>query len=217
MMITDAAVAGSSLVSFASQITARERAAVTYALRYAQQAANDLYHQHKGGDWHDYFRRQLRFLGWDAQPPTHPYDPDRRRHQVLEAALDTLREQGPRFMDTAAAGVEALKADEGGLVLFEGYARRHQQGMFQLLPCAQGRAASGIALIDMLVYHEELDMRRAGQGCLITDHPPPRITCRLSLLRFNARAFETTHMPKIVSRFAKPWEDGEYMRLLGQP
>lgn len=216
MMITDAAVAGSSLLSFDSQISPRERMAVAYALRYAHQATNDLYQQHEGGDWHDYFRRQLRFLGWDAQPPMHPYDPDRRRQQVFEAALDTLRSQGPRFMDLALIGVEALKADEGGLVLFEGYARRHQAGMFQLLPCSRGKAASGVALIDMLVYHEELDMRAAKQGCFMADHPPPRLTCRLSLVRFNARAFENTHMPKIVARFDKPWEDGRYMRLLAQ-
>jgi hypothetical protein len=216
MMITDASVAGSALLSFAHDISERERIAVTYALRYAQQAAADLYTQQQGGDWHGYFRRQLRFLGWDAQPSTHPYNPDRQRQRVLDAALDTLQAQGPRFEHLAAAGVQALELDDEGLLLLERYARRHQTGMFQLLPCARGTSASGVALVDMLVYHEELSMQSASQGCLTADDPPPRITCRLGLIRFNARAFESTHLPKIMARFARPWEDDHYMRLLSQ-
>lgn len=216
-MINDISVAGSGLLSFAEDISERERSTVIYAIRHAQQAASDLYEQQSSADWFEFFCRQLRFLGWDAAPPSEPFKPNRGRQRVLEAAVEKMRERDPHFHSLAVAGVQALQADEPGLLLFERYARRHHYGMFQLLPCARSRLASGVGVVDLLVYHEELDMRDTSPCCLIKDTPPPAITARLQLVRVDTRALEATWLPKIKARFVKPWEDGTYMRLLTAP
>lgn len=214
-MINDASVAGSGLLSFAPEISERERISIIYALRFAQQAASDLYGEQAQDDWFTYFYRQLRFFGWDAEPATGVYRPSLERQSILDAALEAVGREQPRFHDLAVAGVEALTGDEEGLVLFESYARRHQHGMFQLLPCMRSRLGSGVGVVDMLVYHEELDMTKSSPGCFITHAPIPQIQARIGLIRFDTRAFETTHLPKIKARFDKPWEDGTYLRLLG--
>lgn len=213
-MINDASVAGSGLLSFAPEISERERVSVIYALRFAQQAASDVYGEQAQDDWFTYFYRQLRFMGWDAEPPTGVYRANLERQSILDAALEAVGREQPRFHTLAVAGVQALTADGEGLVLFERYARRHHHGMFQLLPCARSRLGSGVGVIDMLVYHEELDMTKSSPGCFITHAPIPHIQARIGLIRFDTRAFETTHLPKVKARFNKPWEDGTYLRLL---
>lgn len=213
-MINDVSVAGSGLLSFAPEISERERISVIYALRFAQQAASDWYSEHAGEDWFSCFYRHLRFLGWDAEPPTAVYRPGLKRQSILETALAAVAREQPRFHDLAVAGVEALTADAEGLVLFERYARRHQHGMFQLLPCARSHLVSGVGVVDVLVYHETLNMTDSSEGCFVTHAPAPFIRAHLGLIRFDTRAFETTHLPKIQARFSKPWEDGTYLRLL---
>ncbi|WP_225776071.1 hypothetical protein [Pseudomonas sp. Marseille-Q5115] len=214
-MINDASVAGSGLLTFAPEISERERISIIYALRFAQQAACDLYGEQAQDDWFTYFYNQLRFMGWDAEPPSSVYRPSLERQGILDAALETVGREQPRFHDLAEAGVEALTGDGEGLMLFERYARRHQHGMFQLLPCARSRLASGVEVVDMLVYHEELDMTKSSPGCFVTYAPIPHIQAQIGLIRFDTRAFEATHLPKIKARFNKPWEDGTYLRLLG--
>jgi hypothetical protein len=212
-MLTDSAVLGSGLLSFSPDINEHERVSVIYALRFAQQAAWDAYPGNPAGDWFDYFCRQLRWLGWDARPPQ-PYVPSRSRQRLFDVAVEALAVNGPRFQQVAAMGMKALLQNRAGLLLFERYARRHHQGMFQIMPCMRARLTSGTGVLDMLLYHEELDMREASQGCFIGEAPPPLISCRLGVVRFGIRAFETTWLRKIEARFAKPWEDERYMRLL---
>lgn len=96
-MINDASVAGSGLLSFAPEISERERMSVIYALRFAQQAASGLYGERAGDDWFTYFYRQLRFLGWDAEPPTGVYRPNLKRQSILDAALDALAASSRAF------------------------------------------------------------------------------------------------------------------------
>ncbi|WP_426150306.1 hypothetical protein [Pseudomonas sp. DC3000-4b1] len=212
-MLSDSAVLGPGLLSFGTDISERERMSVIHALRFAQQAAWDAYPGNPAGDWFDHFCRQLRWLGWDARPPQ-PYTPSRSRQRLFDTAVEALALNGPRFRQVAAMGIEALLQNRPGLLLFERYARRHHHGMFQIMPCARARLDNGTPVLDMLLYHEELDMRDASPGCFTREAPPPLISCRLGVVRFGIRAFETAWLPKIEARFAKPWEDERYMRLL---
>lgn len=203
-------VVGSGVVSFDSSIDSAQREVVTYALRFAYRAATDLYTE-AGGQWHDYYRRQLRFLGWDAQPAEHAWNPDMSRVAVTDRACKMIAGQGEHFAALARRATEALKVTPAAGALIQKHARAHKHGMFQLLPCTRRKAPSGVSQIELLVYHEEMDL--AGSAGLFSNTQPPLLTtAHIGLVRFDVRSFEATHLPKIRQRFQKL--QGDYLSLL---
>ncbi|UFH49073.1 hypothetical protein [Pseudomonas sp. KNUC1026] len=203
-------VVGSGLLSFDSSIEPTQREAVTYALRFAHRAAMDLYAE-TGGQWYDYYRRQLRFLGWDAQPADHAWNPDMSRVAVTDRACKAIAGQSEHFATLARRASQALSVAPTAGMFLQQHARAHKHGMFQLLPCTQRKAPSGVSRIELLIYHEELDL--AGSDGLFSAARPPLLTqAHIGLVRFDVRSFETTHLPRIRARFQKIQSD--YLSLL---
>ncbi|MBD1554334.1 hypothetical protein [Pseudomonas typographi] len=203
-------VIGASVLIFDDDIEPAQRKAVSLAVRFAYRATQDLYKE-QGGQWYDYYRRQLRFLGWDAQPPSHVYAPDTRRVSITDHACKQVAAQGLRFGELAARGLDKLKGSPQGTALLEHYAREHHHGMYQLLPCTARRGAAGARLLDLLVYHEELDLHATG-NTLFGATSAPLITVHIGLARFDVGSFQRAHMPAIAKRFEKL--RGDYLALL---
>ncbi|PVZ09761.1 MULTISPECIES: hypothetical protein [unclassified Pseudomonas] len=203
-------VVGSGLVSFGPEIDRAQREAVTYALRFAHRAATDLYNE-SGGQWYDYYRRQLRFLGWDAQPADHAWNPDRSRVAVIDRAVEMIAAQDKHFAGLARRATEALKITPAAGAMLQKQARAHKHGMFQLLPCTKRKAPSGVSQVELLVYHEEMDLA-ASAGLFSSTYPPLLTDVQIHVVRFDVRSFEATHLPKIRERFRKI--QGDYLSLL---
>lgn len=203
-------VIGSGVLAFASEIQARDRQAITLALRFAHRAAQDLYEEAED-DWFQYYRRQLRFLGWDAQPALISNTARLQGLAITERAREHMQAQGTHFAALGGRGLKALARSPNGMKLLEQFARRHRHGMFQLFSCRPGKAPSGVPVIDLVVYHEELDLG-ASKGWFLDDTALPLRQAYIGLVRFDVRSFERTHMPKIAQRFER--FEGDYLAML---
>src|SRR5471030_2839479 len=70
--IPDAAVVGGSVVSFSAGMSSQDREDIYLSNLFAQMATRSAYRDGLVGNWFDYYRNKLRFLGWDSASPVRP-------------------------------------------------------------------------------------------------------------------------------------------------
>ena len=178
-----AAVAGNALLSFFPGVDQVMRERVQMALLFAQRATQGLVDEDLLQDRYDHFRRQLMFLGWDAQAPRESWDPDPRRRQTMDQMLRRISASaGNRNSDVTRWSIDVLRASDKGLLHFE--QRVFAQESFMLLTCR----ASLPGCLDLLLYHERLEQEQWLRGFLFRERV--MTAARAELVRFNTSLFD---------------------------
>lgn len=71
------AVIGAGIVSFLPGMDAAQASKVKLALAMAERATQTAYREGLIENWFDYYRNQLKFMGWDSVSPEQAHSPDR--------------------------------------------------------------------------------------------------------------------------------------------
>ncbi|MDF0733769.1 hypothetical protein P0Y43_24120 [Pseudomonas entomophila] len=187
----EAAVVGASVVSFIPGVTVEQRQAVKLAALWAESTTLKTLPGATAGEQYDYYRKQLKFLGWDAQPPEEAHWPDPQRPAIVDQALRRIDAvAGERHSSGMALAFEALKGEGPALLHFE--SRCQERGVFQLLSCAP----VGNNYVDMVVYHEAADAKLLTAGFLFRERRSLKVSAEL--VRFNTRLFVQQHRDKVL-------------------
>lgn len=198
-----AAVVGNALMSFFPEVDKDMRERVQTAMLFAQRATRDVVDKGQVDDGYDYYRQQLRYLGWDAASPREAFDPDLERRSVREAMLGRIgAAAGPEYAEVTRWSIDTLGLSQPALFRFE--RRSLESTSFQLLPCRVTRPG----YVDMVLYHEVLKREEMGNGFLYRERTSTRV--RAELVRFNARLFEQQFGDKVRRSLLKVLEDELY-------
>lgn len=185
-----ASVVGNALVSFFPDVDKDMRERVQTAMLFAQRATQEVVSNGFVGDGFDYYRQQLKFLGWDATSPREPFDPDLTRGSVLDTLLAQVgATAGNAFSDVTRWSLDTLELMQPALARFEEHSLK--RASFQLLPCRVTRPG----YVDMVLYHETLAREELVNGFLFRERVVTGV--RAELVRFNARLFEQQFGDKV--------------------
>lgn len=195
-----AAVVGNALMSFFPDVDKDMRERVQTAMLFAQRATREVVDKGQVSDGYDYYRQQLKFLGWDATSPREPFDPDLERRSVREAMLGRIgAAAGPEYSEITRWSIDALGLVQPALFRFEQCSL--ESTSFQLLPCRVTRPG----YVDMVLYHEVLNRQELGNGFLYRERTSLRV--RAELVRFNARLFQQQFGDKVRQRLLKALQE----------
>lgn len=185
-----AAVIGAGVVSFLPGLSAPQRDKVKLALALAERTTQDAFAQGLVQDWFDHYRKQLKFMGWDAVTAEQIHWPDSARIEQMDKVLRLIcKTAGEQFADSVQLSLTKLANAARPLAELERHARERQH--FQLLPCAP----AGQHRVDMVLYHE-IDQRDTWEAGFIKRQRSLK-NVRAELVRFNLLAFENSHLPKV--------------------
>lgn len=150
-----AAVVGGSIVSFDEGLSLQDREDIYLSNLYAQLATRSAYKDGLVGNWFDYYKNKLRYLGWDSARPVSPAQPG----QGLMA--DSVSQQisgsfGASYSRQASQAMGALRRSPDALELFERTSLLRNTGFFQVIPCA----AKSPGRIEIALYHKQFRTRR---------------------------------------------------------
>lgn len=186
---------GSSVVSFMPQIDRAQRESIMLALLMAELTTAQVYKEGLVTDWYDYYRRQLKFYGWDALTAQQVHWPDEQRARIRDKALQVIGEAaGERHVETMRLAYTGLHDAPPTLLQFERSAIEH--GSFRLLPC--GPSSDG--RIDMVLYHETLTAQHRTAGFLFRERRDTRV--KAELVRFDVRVFDQEYRAKVARSLA---------------
>ncbi|WLG95249.1 hypothetical protein [Pseudomonas sp. FP198] len=150
-----AAVVGSSIVSFERGLSPQDREDIYLSNLYAQLATRSAYRDGLVGNWFDYYKNKLRFLGWDTARPV----------RLMEAGqglmADSVSRQlslslAGRFSQQASQALGALENSPDAIEIFEGASLRRDRGFFQVIPCVLKSPGK----IEIALYHKQFSTRR---------------------------------------------------------
>lgn len=186
---------GSSVVSFMPQIDQAQRESVMLALLMAEQTTAQAYKEGLVTDWFDYYRRQLKFYGWDGLTAQQVYWPDERRAQIRDQALRVIgKTAGEQHVQVMRLAYDGLRDAPPTLLQFERSAI--ERGSFRLLPC--GPSSGG--RVDMVLYHETLTEQHRTAGFLFKERRNTSV--KAELVRFNVGVFEREYRDKVAKSLA---------------
>lgn len=193
-----AVVVGGALAGFLAGVEPEARESVKLALTFAQRATRDVFDKGMVEDWFEYYFKQLKFLGWDAQPPRRQIlDPS--RGMMLERVLKTLEQaKNQQFADLIERSVRGMRGNPAALSLFDTEARSKDGAMFQFIPCAMQNPG----YVDLVLYHREIKVAESASSLLCAQKLDGKtlIAPRVELVRFNARGFQQTHQARLLAK-----------------
>ncbi|AUF94722.1 hypothetical protein CXQ80_02215 [Pseudomonas sp. 02C 26] len=193
MANTQAAVIGSSIVSFLPGLDRQQCDAVKTAVALAERATLSVFNEGLVEDWLSYFRNQLKFMGWDAVAPEDIHWPTDQRSKLVDKALQTIAATaGEHFAKSTDLALRRLMASPATLGTFERQAAERQ--CLQFLPCSP----AGNGRVDMVLYFETDKKTRFATGFMERKRSYQKVSAEL--VRFNVRAFMDTHLPKVLAR-----------------
>jgi len=198
-----ATVVGNALMSFFPGVDKDMRERAQTAMLFAQRATRDVVESGQVSDGYDYYRQQLKFLGWDATSPREHFDPDLERRSAHETMLARIgAAAGDEYAEVTRWSLDTLGVMQPALLHFE--QRSLASTSFQLLPCRVTRPG----YLDMVLYHETLEREERSNGFLYRERTSLRV--RAELVRFNARLFEQQFGDKVRQRLLKTLEEELY-------
>lgn len=149
-----AAVVGSSIVSFSEGLSPQDREDIYLSNLYAQLATRSAYEDGLVGNWFDYYKNKLRFLGWDTARSVTPEQVG--RGQMADSVSRQISDSvGDRFSRPASLALAALKRNSTALETFEGTSLLHERGIFQMIPCALKSPGK----VEIALYHMQFNTR----------------------------------------------------------
>ena len=184
-------VADSSILSFHPEVSAAQRDSVLLAISAAEMVTRDAYEQGLIDDWFNYYRRQLMFYGYDPLQASEVHWPGGERPNIVDKALRSIAAaSGGSEMALSMGGtLEALRGARDALAHFE--QRVQKTGVFQLLPCAPGKAGQ----VDMVLYHESMALTQTRAGFLFRERQTRQV--KAELVRFNVALFDQELRAKV--------------------
>lgn len=146
---------GGSLISFSEGMSAQDQEDIYLSNLYAQLATRSAYRDGLVGNWFDYYKNKLRFLGWDTARPV----------SLIEAGRGLMADSVSRQLSQSLAGsfsqqasraLGALKNNPDAIDVFEGASLQRDRGFFQVIPCMPKSSTN----IEIALYHKQFSMRR---------------------------------------------------------
>lgn len=191
-MSTDASasVVASSLVSFMPGVTPAMRENVQLALLFADRATATVAQEGSAVDTYDYYRNQLRYLGWDAQPALESAGRAADRRTLVDEAMAAIRPAGPAYQDSTRWALNALQ--DNPTVLFRFEERSVSSRTFRLVPCQYSRGS----YLDLVLYQQALARDQLKSGFLSFERKT--VAGRAELVRFNLRLFESEFKARVL-------------------
>lgn len=175
-----AAVVGGSLVAFASDLPQSHREDIYLSTLYAQQATRAAVADGLVGDWFEYYRNTLKFIGWDVPPPAGlpATSTDTMGRQVIQ---QISRRLGESFSIPISLAMAALERNQAALDLFESSSLTQEVGVFQAIPCV----ANGPNKVELGLYHREFRLFRGAPRFLFAPEQVQESREQMTLLTFN--------------------------------
>lgn len=179
----EAAVVGTSLVSFIPGSSKKQREAVKLASLWAETVTlSDLADAPAQQQYH-YYLNKLKFLGWDAKTAEQVHWPSPQRVAVVDQVLGKIDAVAGKAHSThMAVALNALKNSGPPLLHFE--KRSQERALFQLMSCAPVSSN----YVDIVLYLEAGDSTELTAGFLFRERRDMRVTAEL--VRFNTRMFD---------------------------
>ena len=145
-----AAVVGGSLIAFAGDLPESHREDIYLSTLYAQRATRAAVADGLEGDWFEYYRNTLKFIGWDVPKPARL--PGTSADTMSQLAIQQISNRlGAVFSSPISRAIDALERNSQALELFESSSLNQEVGVFQLIPCI----ANGPNKIDLGLYHRQ--------------------------------------------------------------
>ncbi|CAI8862578.1 hypothetical protein [Pseudomonas sp. IT-P176] len=175
-----AAVVGGSLIAFAGDLPESHREDIYLSTLYAQRATRAAVADGLEGDWFEYYRNTLKFIGWDVpRPEGLPLtSTDSMGRQVIQ---QISRRLGEVFSSPISRAMAALEQNQAALDLFESSSLTQQAGVFQMIPCI----ANGPNKIDLGLYHRQFRLYRSAPQFLFAQEQVRESREQMALLTFN--------------------------------
>ncbi|UVK99387.1 hypothetical protein [Pseudomonas sp. B21-048] len=150
-----AAVVGGSVVAFASGLPASHREDIYMSTAFAQNATRTAFNNGLSGDWFEYYRNQLKFLGWDVPKPETllPMQNSLMGRQAMRCISTRL---GEAFSQPMRRALEQMERNALALKVFDSTSLGSEGGCFQMIPCVM----NGPNKVDMGIYHRQFQIRR---------------------------------------------------------
>jgi hypothetical protein len=146
---------GSSIVSFNDGMSAQDREDIYLSNLYAQLATRSAQKDGLVGNWFDYYKNKLRYLGWDTARAVNP-GPAGQGPMSESVSQQILRSAGESFSRPANLALEALKRNSLALEVFERISLERETGLFQMIPCSLKSPGK----IEIALYHKQFSTRR---------------------------------------------------------
>jgi hypothetical protein len=180
-----AAVVGGSVVAFASDLPASHREDIYMSTAFAQYATRAAFNDGLSGDWFDYYRNQLKFLGWDVPEPETllPLQDGLMGRQAIRSISTRLGEAFAQPMSRALAQMEHNALAHK---VFDSTSLGSDGGYFQMIPCVM----NGPNKIDMGIYHRQFQIRRNVSRFLFVED---QTLVRSSIEQMAVITFNTLH------------------------
>ncbi|MGN8274362.1 hypothetical protein [Pseudomonas sp. SMN5] len=156
-----AAVVGASVVSFNEGLTLQDREDIYLSNLYAQLATRSAYEDGLVGNWFDYYKNKLRYLGWDSARPVTPEQAGRGL-MADSVSQQISRSVGAGYSRQASQAMASLGRSPDALQLFERTSLQRDTGLFQMIPCV----AKSPGKVEIVLYHKQFRTRRAVSGFL---------------------------------------------------
>ena len=175
-----AAVVGGSLIAFAGDLPESHREDIYLSTLYAQKATRAAVADGLEGDWFEYYRNTLKFIGWDVPKPMGlpVMSTETMGRQVIQ---QISRRLGESFSSPISRAMAALEQNQAALDLFESSSLAQQIGVFQMIPCI----ANGPNKIDLGLYHRQFRLYRSAPRFLFAQEQVQESTEQMALLTFN--------------------------------
>lgn len=150
-----AAVVGGSIVSFNVGLSSQDREDIYLSNLYAQLATRSAYKDGLVGNWFDYYKNKLRYLGWDS---ARPVSPGQAGQGLMADSVSRQISQslGENLSRPASQALGALKRNHDALEAFEGASLLRDTGFFQVIPCTPKSPGK----IEIALYHKQFSTRR---------------------------------------------------------
>ncbi|MBC3385956.1 hypothetical protein [Pseudomonas sp. SWRI179] len=150
-----AAVIGGSLVSCNEGMSAQDREDIYLSNLYAQLSTRSAYRDGLVGNWFDYYKNKLRYLGWDTARPVSLAEAGRglMADSVSRQISESL---GGDFSQQASQVLAALRNKPDAIEVFEGASLQRDRGFFQVIPCVSTTPGK----VEIALYHKQFSTRR---------------------------------------------------------
>jgi len=163
LIAPQAAVVGGSVVAFASGLPATHRDDIYMSTAYAQKATRAAFDDGLSGDWFEYYRNVLKFVGWDVPKPQ-TLTQSRNSLMAGQATQRIATAWGEQFSEPMRRALRVMEHNALALKLFESTCLRANVGSFQMIPCVM----SGPNKVEMGIYHRQFQIERLASGFLFS-------------------------------------------------
>lgn len=192
----EAAVVGTSLVSFIPGISQKQREAVKLASLWAETVSLSDLADAPPQQQYSYYLNKLKYLGWDAKTAEQVHWPAPQRVAKVEQVLSKIDAvAGEAHSSQMAVAMNALKKNGPPLLHFE--KRSQERGQFQLMSCAPVSSN----YVDIVLYHEAGNSAAFTAGFLYRERRDMRVTAEL--VRFNTRMFDQERRSEVERALVK--------------